>query len=293
MIAARIRSLLRKFIPEPTLNRTGQFVRHAPGDVVDTLLGRRDPLIPPRRKDLTGGPRFREIGDEFFTYFRDYGHIAPHHRVLEIGSGIGRMARPLTAFLDPAKGIYEGFDIDVSGVLWCLQHYVSHPNFHFQRADIYNKFYNPSGTVHADAFTFPFSDDSFDFAFATSVFTHMPLPAVARYLDETARVLAPGGRALVTLFVWNTESQRSVAQGKPSQDYLQKNWGVQPFRPHGDLIVVDPEVPEAAIALPQEGWDQAVRDAGLEQVGDVLWGNWCGRKPFTSYQDIVILRKPG
>ena len=97
----------------------------------------------------------------------------------------------------------------------------------------------------------------------------------------------------MTLFVWNAESQRSVAQGKPSQDYLQKNWGVQPFRPHGDLIVVDPEVPEAAIALPQEGWDQAVRDAGLEQVGDVLWGNWCGRKPFTSYQDIVILRKPG
>jgi hypothetical protein len=52
-------------------------------------------------------------------------------------------------------------------------------------------------------------------------------------------------------------------------------------------------VPEAAIALPHEGWDQAVRDAGLEQVGDVLWGNWCGRTPFTSYQDMVIVRKLG
>jgi SAM-dependent methyltransferase len=293
MIAVLIRPLLRRFIPEPILHKTGLFVRHAPGDVLDKLTGHTDPLIPPRRKDFTGGVLFREIGDEYFAYFRDYGQIAPHHRILEIGSGIGRMARPLTAFLDPAKGRYEGFDIDVSGVRWCLQHYVSYPNFHFQRANIYNKFYNPSGTVQAQAFTFPYPDASFDFAFATSVFTHMPLPAVARYLKETTRVLAPGARALLTLFLWNPESEGSVAQGKSSQDYRQSDWGTLPFRPHGDLIVVDPVVPEAAIALPQEGWDQAVRDAGLEQVGDVLWGNWCGRTPFTSYQDMVIVRKPG
>jgi FkbM family methyltransferase len=68
---------------------------------------------------------------------------------------------------------------------------------------------------------------------------------------------------------------------------------VYAFRPHDDLIVVNAVVPEAAIALPQEGWDQAVSDAGLEQVGDVLWGNWCGRTPFTSYQDMVIVRKLG
>lgn len=95
------------------------------GDVLDKLTGHTDPLIPPRRKNFAGG-QFREIGDEFFVCFRDYGQIAPHHRILDIGSGIGRMARPLTAFLDPATGRYEGFDIDVGGVVWCLQHY--HPN---------------------------------------------------------------------------------------------------------------------------------------------------------------------
>lgn len=71
----------------------------------------------------------------------------------------------------------------------------------------------------------------------------------------------PGGRALLTLYVWNQESRELVAQGKSAL----------PFRPHDDLIVITPFVPEAAIALPQEDWDQAVRDAGLEQVGDVLW----------------------
>jgi SAM-dependent methyltransferase len=283
VIAARLGDAFLRFIPAPILLKTWLFVRYLPGDVLDKLTGHTDPLIPPRRKDFSGDGGFRKIGDEFFAYFRDYGQIAPHHRILDIGSGIGRMARPLTAFLDPAKGRYDGFDIDASGVLWCSQHYVSHPNFHFQRANIYNKFYNPRGTVQAQAFTFPYPDASFDFALTTSVFTHMPLPAVAHYLKETARVLAPGARALLTLFLWNPQSQASVAQGKSSI----------PFRPHGDLIVVDPVVPEAAIALPQEGWDQAVRDADLEQVGDVLWGNWCGRTPFTSYQDMVIVRKPG
>lgn len=278
-----------RFIRVPTLIKAGLFVRYAPGDVLDTLTGHADPLIPPRRK-VGGGSRhpakpgaFRESGDEFFAYLRDYGQIAPHHRILDIGCGMGRLARPLTTFLDSAKGRYEGFDVDASSVRWCSQHYVSHPNFRFQPANVYNKMYNPKGTTQAQTFTFPYTDTSFDCAFASSVFTHMPLPTVAHYLKETARVLVPGARALLSLYLWNPESQASVAQGKSALL----------FRPHNDLIVINSVVPEAAIALPQEDWDQAVRDAGLEQVGDVLWGNWCGRKPFTSYQDMVIVRKPG
>lgn len=282
LVPVRLVHFLIRFVPVPILLTAERFVRYAAGDLLDKLAGRTDPLIPPRRKVFTGVGGFRETGDKFFSFFRDYGQIAPNHHILDIGSGIGRMARPLTAFLDPNKGRYEGFDIDAGGVRWCSQHYASYPNFSFQRANIYNKFYNPSGTVRAHEFTFPYPDASFDFAFATSVFTHMPLSAVANYLKETARVLAPGARALLTVFLWTPESQALVAGGKSSQA----------FRPHGDLIVVDPLVPETAIALPQEGWDSAVHDAGLEQVGDVLWGNWCGRTAFTSYQDMVIVRKP-
>jgi SAM-dependent methyltransferase len=290
-IVTRLADFVLRFIPADVLHKTWLFVRYAPGDVLDKVTGHTDPLIPPRSKNFTGsssrnpgaaGP-FRESGDEFFAYLRDYGQIEPHHRILDIGCGLGRHARPFTAFLDPAKGSYDGFDIDASGVHWCSQHYASHPNFHFQRANIYNKFYNPRGTVQAQEFTFPYPDASFDFAFASSVFTHMPLPAVAHYLKETARVLAPGARALLTAFLWNPESQALVAQGKSALH----------FRPHGDLIVIEPAVPESAIALPQEGWDEAVRDAGLEQTGEVLWGNWCGRTPSTLYQDMVIVRKPG
>lgn len=272
----------------PLLIKAGLFVRYTPSDVLDKLNGRSDPLVPPRRL-VGGGSRnpaapgpFRESGDEFLGLLRDYGQLEPHYRVLDMGCGMGRVARPLTTFLDPAKGLYEGFDINTAEVRWCSEHYASHPNFRFQRADIYNKMYNPKGTVQAEKFTFPYPDASFELAFASSLFTHMPISQVARYLAEIARVLAPGGRALLTLYVWNQESRELVAQGKSAL----------PFRPHDDLIVITPFVPEAAIALPQEDWDQAVRDAGLEQVGDVLWGSWCGRTASTAYQDMVVLRKP-
>jgi SAM-dependent methyltransferase len=274
---------LKKFVPAPTLLKAYLYFRHTPRDLLDLALGETDPLIPPRRKIFIGGPEFRIIGDEFFGHFQRHGELKPHSRILDIGSGIGRMSRPFVSFLDPSKGHFEGFDIDAGGIAWCQEHYRAYPHFRFQRADIYNKFYNPSGRVKAEEFTFPYPDASFDFAFATSVFTHLPPPSIARYLKETARVLAPGGRALLTVFLWNAESQALVAQGKSTR----------PFREHGDLIVVDPDIPEDAIAIRQPEWESAVRDSGLEPVGDVLWGAWCGRAQYTSYQDMAVVRKPG
>jgi SAM-dependent methyltransferase len=282
MLVPNIHKILRRFIPQPILQKTFLYVRYAPCDLLDWVTGITDPLIPPRRKIFIGGPEFRQIGDEFFSHFQKYGEIAPQQRILDIGCGIGRMARRFVPFLDRTKGSFDGFDIDNGGIRWCQNHYSQYPHFRFQRANVYNKFYNPSGTVQAEAYTFPYADASFDFAFATSVFTHMPPKSIARYLKETARVLAPGGRALLTAFLWNRESQTLVDQGKSNI----------PFREHGDLIVLDPVIPEDAIAIRQPEWETAVRDAGLETVGDVLWGNWCGRGQATSYQDIVIVRKP-
>jgi SAM-dependent methyltransferase len=150
------------------------------------------------------------------------------------------------------------------------------------RVDIYNKFYNPSGKVQADEFTFPYGDATFDFAFATSVFTHMMPAATAHYLKEIARVLIPGGYALITTFLWNSESEGLVAQGKSTI----------PFGQHSDLIVRDPLLPEAAVAIREAEWEASVNDAGLVYASEVLRGSWCGRARFISYQDVVVIRKP-
>ncbi len=278
-----VKSFIKRVVPPPVLVKAYMTARYTPRDLLDLFSGQTDPLVPPRRKIFIGGPEFRAVGEEFFGYFRRYGEIAPEHRILDIGCGIGRMSRPLVAFLDPARGRYEGFDIDGGGIAWCREHYRTYPHFRFQRADIRNKHYHPRGTVSAEAYTFPYADGVFDFAFATSVFTHMPPVAVARYLHETARVLRSGARALLTAFLWNDESEALVAQGKSRI----------PFSEHEGLIVRNPRVPEEAIAIRQPEWEQALRAAGLVQVGDVLWGSWCGRTQQASFQDIVIVHRPG
>ena len=46
----------------------------------------------------------------------------------------------------------------------------------------------------------PLADRAFDVIFLYSVFTHMLSPDVERYLSEIARLLAPGGKALFTVY---------------------------------------------------------------------------------------------
>lgn len=276
-----VRQLMKQYLPMPMLLKAKLFMSYAPLDLLDWMRGRTDPLVPGRRKVFIGGPEYRKVGDEFMELFRLVGKLEPHHKALDIGCGIGRMARPLVAFLDSARGRYDGFDIDRNGILWCMEHYLEHPHFRFQWANIYNKFYNPRGSVAAEDFTFPYENRSFDFAFATSVFTHMPPGAIRRYLAETSRVLVPGGRALFTVFLWNDQSRSLVSQGKSAF----------PFHDQGDLIVKDPLIPEEAIAVRQNDWEAALAAAGLESDGAVHWGSWCGRPQFTSFQDVVVVRK--
>ncbi|MBD3242396.1 MAG: methyltransferase domain-containing protein, partial [Chitinivibrionales bacterium] len=176
----------------------GRFIFHLPGEIVGRLTGKRSGLTPPMWKVYTGRGDFEGVGREFLTHFRDLGGLEPDHRVLDVGSGMGRMAIPLAGYLS-SKGSYAGIEIVREGVKWCNKHVCPlHPNFTFIHADIENELYNPKGSCQAHAYRFPFPDGSFDFVFLTSVFTHMHPSAVRNYLHEIARVLSPGGHCLFT-----------------------------------------------------------------------------------------------
>src|SRR5512134_1058949 len=101
-----LRRYLNKYIVYPSL------------DVIDLWSGRRDPLAPPRSKVFTGGGDFKEIGETFLGYFIQLCDLKPHQRVLEVVSGIVRMAIPLTKYLGDDVS-YEGFYIVNDVVRWC------------------------------------------------------------------------------------------------------------------------------------------------------------------------------
>lgn len=253
-------------------------------DSVDLALGLRKEMIPPRRlQGFIGSGDFRDIGDEFLFYFRQLCGLQPEHRVLDLGCGIGRMAVPLTEYLSQ-RGSYEGMDIVPHGIEWCTAHITpKFPNFRFQVTDVYSKYYNPTGQYQASEYRFPFADGSFDFAFLTSVFTHMLPDEVRNYMGELRRVLKPGGKCLITWLMLNAESEALLKEGKSSLDVV---------HPLGDCRVMNPKIPGEAIAYPKAKILELYTSAGLSVEPPIRYGSWCGRARFLSTQDICIAQRP-
>ena len=130
-------------------------------------------LVPPTDLMHVGGGDFEKIGKEILQTLIEIGGLKPNERVLDVGCGVGRAAIPLTNFMKD-NGSYEGFDIVPKEIKWCQKNISRRfPNFRFQLADVYNKAYNPYGKYKASDYKFPYEDESFDFVFLTSVFTHL------------------------------------------------------------------------------------------------------------------------
>lgn len=239
------------------------------------------PMTPPRALiDGVGGGEFRAIGEEFLGLFRQLGGLRPDARVLDVGCGCGRMAVPLTRYLD--GGTYEGFDIVEPAVRWCQEHVTPrYPAFRFQMADIRNALYRPDGRDDATTWPFPYADGAFDFVFLTSVFTHLLPPAQEHYVAEIARVLADGGVCFATFFLWNDDASARVDAAPHGLRFGVSGDGYR---------IVLPSNPEAAVAIPEGHVVARFARHGLTLAAAPYLGTWC-RPSGTSFQDIVLARR--
>jgi len=191
-----------------------RWLRWGPGDFL--AARRRDPALPPlppRHLSFVGAGDYEATGQQFLGFFRELGDLQPGDRVLDVGCGVGRMAMPLTGYLE--GGSYAGFDVGRGMVRWCRRNISSRwPNFEFDWAPVHNGKYNPFGNVAATEFRFPYEDASFDFVVATSVFTHLLEADATHYVAECARVLAPGGRLFATFFLLTDSSRALIEEDK-------------------------------------------------------------------------------
>jgi SAM-dependent methyltransferase len=206
--------------PARTLARTlrdpvGRIARIA--ERLGLLRGARDDLTPPRwmflDPDRVDGSRnlqeFISIGETSVAWFIAEG-LEPTDRVLDVGSGVGRMALPLTRHLANG-GTYDGIEIAKYKIDYCNRTFGRRfVNFKFHHADVFNKYYNPRGITHACDYDFPFQEGSFDFVFLISVFTHM-LPAdMEHYLAEIFRVMDAGATCIATYWLMESKKDRPL-----------------------------------------------------------------------------------
>ena len=244
-------------------------------------------LLPPARMRWTVGQQrsdvygryFEVVGRHFQTKLvRDAG-LGRASRVLDIGSGCGRIAMPLTEIIG-TSGLYMGLETDEEMVKWCRRNINARfPHFRFIHCAVQNSAYNPKGTESAEQYKFPFDADHFDLAIATSVFTHLRPASAQNYMVQCARVLRPGGRLFATAFL--------IENGSRSAD-----WNLK-FDHKLDEVAFtsDPSVPEAAVAYPTGWLLDNLRRAKLELVLPIHKGSWSGKQPAYSGQDVLILQK--
>lgn len=241
----------------------------------------RRAMVPPQELNIQfGAGDYLAVGDRMCALFKEKFGLEPHHRVLDVGCGAGRVAAGLVGYIEP-PGEYQGFDTYPFGIEWCNERIASrHPHFHFQVSDVHSALYNPFAETRACDYVFPFEDGRFDLVVLKSVFTHMFPDGTMRYTSEIARVLRPGGNALITFFLLNEES-RALEQAS-SQD--------SPFRSFGLFHTRNPAEPLDCVGYDEPFARRMFAQAGLE-VTEILYGNWCGRTAATM-QDYVLLRRP-
>jgi SAM-dependent methyltransferase len=190
--------------------------------------------------------------------------LQPDHRLLDIGSGIGNLAIGLSGYL---RGTYDGIEINRDAVTWSMRAITSrHPQFRFHHADVRSIAYNPDGRLNASEYRFPFPDQTFDFVFLGSVFTHMLPAEIEHYADEIARMLRPDGLCVASYFLLTEVTTAGVDRGT----------SFMPFpvhHPSGVARLHDARKPEAAVAIQEAFVRQAYDRVGL-RITDVRRGSW-------------------
>lgn len=268
------------FLP-PTLRFWSRRMLYLPYDLYNSVIKRNKKIIPPRGMIFVGSGDFIEQGEHLLQLVIKYTNLKPDHKILDIGCGIGRLAVPLTTYLD-GNGLYEGFDVVKLGIDWCNKKIArNYSNFHFKWVNLKNDLYNLSTTNQANKFKFPYPDNYFDSIVLTSVFTHMLPNDVKHYLEEISKVINDEGKCLATFFLINKEVKRQM-QNKETGFLFKYSFN--------GYSLMNIKVKEANVAYEESFLFSIIQECDLK-IESIHRGRWSNGSDPLDFQDVIILRK--
>ena len=231
------------------------------------LQGRSGEPLPPLWLRRHAGPvrSFRAAGEQAVALLERLGLLRPGVRVLDFGCGPGSLVPLLAGRLGPG-GAYLGLDLHAASIRWCREAFSGDPRLRFERLE------------PASAGPWPAAAAAWDLVLAKSVFTHL-LEAEARSaLAGIRRALAPGGRAVVTAFLFDG----AAFADRPLP------WFPCPDR-RAEVRWRRASRPTAAVAYSRQRLAWLASEAGLEETGFIQGFHPGGAAP-PAGQDSVILR---
>lgn len=157
------------------------------------------------------GGRWDEMGELQFDFLREKG-LQPHHHFLDVGCGSLRGGVRFIPYLEP--GHYYGIDRSQE-LLDAGRREIEAANLQDMKPIL----------MRLEDFGFGRLDQTFDYALAQSVFTHLPLNLIARCLVNVDRVLKPGGVFFATFFENHGGKQNlePLEQGDGIVSYYDRN----------------------------------------------------------------------
>ena len=245
----------------------------------EQLRARPTPALPP--EDLRGGVGPGDFwGHGWDTAEQLCRFVDPLEcpRVLEVGSGLGRIAFPLTHLLDQGA-VYTGLDVASAYVAWCRETFGRDRRFAFEHLDVFSSQYNPTARRKAHRARFPTEAGTYDLVLATSLFTHLVPREAKRYLREVARALRPGGTFFCTLLLEDSGSRPRIDAHETYPVFRHRTR-------HARLV--DAASPADGVALERTWFERELQRAGLE-LTDLLEGGWRGSDAY--YQDVLVARR--
>ena len=187
---ARVQNLLVKVKPYVPVSVKRTVRRHVPSRYYRYF----DPEW--HRRTIGYVEEWEQHGQAQFDYLKAQG-LEPHHSFLDIGCGPLRGGVHFIRYLD--TGNYYGVEKN-EAVLETAR------EVELPRYDLVGK----QPTLRADEwFEFEALGRSFDYAWAQSVFTHLPVNSIIRCLMNVDKVLVDGGRFYAT-FYENEQGKRNL-----------------------------------------------------------------------------------